>query len=731
VTGSASDAGGARRFVSGVLQRGGVASELADDAVLATSELATNALRHAGGLVALRVDVTGLRVHVEVEDGSAQELRRRDPGPFDTSGRGLVILDELASRWGTSPTDDGGKVVWFELDRLGPARADELDADLGERDRLSAPGVRVVVVAAAALAGGLLLGARTSGTTDPELALGLWTVALALVATLVAGFAGALAAAAGLGLGALLFHRDDASHHVSAALLSLGVALGAIGVGFFTWAGLELRARARSEARLLRRLAALTEALAGVESVEDPVADVAQAAAATTGARTVDILRTRPLTPESAWSRGIVVLPLEGPRRHKAMVLHLDRPAARIPSAERQAFYRSVADRCAAALERIELLEAERRARADLELLADASRALGGSLDPGKVATALSDALVPRLADHLEVLLEGGATPAGETAQPVPGGHVVRFGLRSRDRAMGTLVAQRRDRRFDDDDRALLREVAGRAAAALDNALLYEEQRATARTLERSLLPSALRVGEHLDIGARYLAAAGSNEVGGDFYDVLPNPAGDTVLVVGDVQGKGVEAATLTALARHTLRAAALAGLGPVPMLERLNLALRWQQAEREMDGDEDDDVRLRFVTAAVAVLHPTATGFRATVARGGHPFPIVVRPAGQVEHLRSEGTILGAFEDPGCTEVTVDLGLSDTLVLFTDGVVEHRAADDLFDELQLGRLLRNQLTATRADDLAGVILDTVVGVAPTESRDDVAVLVTRVTGPR
>ncbi|MGE3621317.1 MAG: ATP-binding protein, partial [Acidimicrobiia bacterium] len=69
VTGSASDAGGARRFVSGVLQREGVASELADDAVLATSELATNALRHAGGLVALRVDVTGLRVHVEVEDG--------------------------------------------------------------------------------------------------------------------------------------------------------------------------------------------------------------------------------------------------------------------------------------------------------------------------------------------------------------------------------------------------------------------------------------------------------------------------------------------------------------------------------------------------------------------------------------------------------------------------------------------------------------------------------------
>jgi serine phosphatase RsbU (regulator of sigma subunit) len=278
---------------------------------------------------------------------------------------------------------------------------------------------------------------------------------------------------------------------------------------------------------------------------------------------------------------------------------------------------------------------------------------------------------------------------------------------------------------FDDDDRALLAELGARAAVALDNAQLYEEQTQTTGVLEGSLLPHALLPVRRLDVGARYLAATSGHLVGGDFYDAIRLPDGGAVLLVGDVQGKGVEAATLTAVARHTLRASAMSGEPPATMLTRVNDALRYHEAEREL---VDDDAMVRFITAAVVRMTPEDDGFRAVVAAGGHPHPVVVRAAGGVEVVKASGPLLGVFDRADCDEVTLHLGLADVMVLYTDGVVEHRIAEDLFDEAQLGRLIRNQLTITRAEDLAQVVLDTVVDLSPTEHRDDIAILVARVT---
>jgi sigma-B regulation protein RsbU (phosphoserine phosphatase) len=203
------------------------------------------------------------------------------------------------------------------------------------------------------------------------------------------------------------------------------------------------------------------------------------------------------------------------------------------------------------------------------------------------------------------------------------------------------------------------------------------------------------------------------------------------VLVVGDVQGKGVEAATLTSAARHTLRAAALAGAGPASMLEQLNEALLYGQSERLVATAGEPSIR--FVTAAVVALTPIEHGFQAVVASGGHPPPLVIRPSGTVEQVRIEGVLLGVFADACYREKTVELGRSDIVVLYTDGVTEQRTQPDLFNEAQLGRLVRNMRTAEHVDAEAAaqLILDTVVGLNPREVRDDIALVVARVTGPR
>lgn len=472
--------------------------------------------------------------------------------------------------------------------------------------------------------------------------------------------------------------------------VALGIASGGLLVALALSAALEQRARDRLRAAWLDRLHQLTEDLARAVDAPEPFQLIQEAA-------------------DRALSAG-------------------DGPLAMAD--ERAAFARSVADQCAQALERLELQESRRQALADLELLARASPALAASLDVQRVAATLEDLIVPFLADtcSLRVRGAGGDHEPSGAGPDIGGDHATTVPLRAQGELVGELTIYRHARPVSDSEQASVRMLAEPAARALAHALRFSEQVHTSDTLQHSLLPEAILPVPNLEVATRYLAATEGQAVGGDFYDLIQAPGGGAVLVVGDVQGKGVEAAALTSTARHTLRTAALEGADPATMLFRLNRALLYLQAERVLASGHQS---VRFVTVSVVALSPTAHGFRGVVASGGHPPPIVVRPSGAVDQLTAEGPLLGVFEDPTFEPRTVELGLSDVLVLYTDGVTEQRSQPEVFDEVQLGRLVRNMLTVRRADAIAQLILDTVVQLNPQEVRDDIALLVARVVGPR
>ena len=275
-----------------------------------------------------------------------------------------------------------------------------------------------------------------------------------------------------------------------------------------------------------------------------------------------------------------------------------------------------------------------------------------------------------------------------------------------------------------DGDASAARAVAERIGRALDGARQVAAQAEGMRRLERSLLPDALLSVPRIQLASRYVPAHGTHDVGGDFYDAVRT--GDSItLIVGDVQGKGIDAATLTSLARHTLRAGALMSGHPGELLQQLNRSLLYGQEEQLASGR---DRLLRFVTAAVARLDPKADGsgeFVATVARAGQPPPLVVRSDGRFEAIEPKGVLLGVCADPVFQELTATLAVGDTLVLYTDGVIEQRAAaGKAMSEQQLGMLIRNRRGVVDAEAIAQLVEDTVHLVAPEDVRDDVAILV-------
>jgi serine phosphatase RsbU (regulator of sigma subunit) len=585
-----------------------------------------------------------------------------------------------------------------------------------------------------ALAGPVASAWLTDGVDDPARWLPLGITVAVLVATLLAG---ALAGVASALVGAVLTWQQLEDHTSAHGDLAVAVGVGGATLALLVASMVELRRRERTRAHWLEGLGHLGEALADTSSAEDPLAVVEEAARRVCGATSVVIERAGADGGERVglFDEGLrrpggeeVDVPSSG---SPPVLLRLRLPAPPPDSlaSEHAAFLRGVADQCAAALERADLVRAEQQAQDDLELLARASTALSASLDLERVATTIQDLVVPYLADECTLAVASPSRPGlpAVSAQDEPPADCV-IPLRDRGELIGELALSRRDRPLTDAERKAAMLVGEPASRALAHALLFSEQVRTSATLEHSLLPEATLAVDDLQIATRYLAATEGHAAGGDFYDVLRAPGGGAVLVVGDVQGKGVEAATLTSAARHTLRAAALAGATPGDMLNQLNRALLYGQAERLLASGEP---QVRFVTASVVLLSPTDHGFDAVVGSAGHPPPLLIRPGGQVEQLVAEGPLLGVFDDPCYEEHVCELGLSDVLVLYTDGVTEQRQQPDLFDEAQLGRLVRNMLTARHAEAVAQHILDTVVVLSPREVRDDIALVVARVTGPR
>src|SRR4051794_1020610 len=207
-------------------------------------------------------------------------------------------------------------------------------------------------------------------------------------------------------------------------------------------------------------------------------------------------------------------------------------------------------------------------------------------------------------------------------------------------------------RDFEAADVELLQVVARQGAQALERAALYEQRAHVARTLQRALLPSELPHVPGLEIATAYHPLGDGDQVGGDFYDVFATEHGWSA-AIGDVCGKGVEAAVITGMVRHTLRALELTDHQPAAVLARLNQAVR-----RHAPGD-------RFCSVALVHVSPAEGGFRAEVGNAGHPPPMVCRADGSVEELDVTGELLGIADDLRAGSCACLLRAGDALVLY------------------------------------------------------------------
>jgi PAS domain S-box-containing protein len=238
------------------------------------------------------------------------------------------------------------------------------------------------------------------------------------------------------------------------------------------------------------------------------------------------------------------------------------------------------------------------------------------------------------------------------------------------------------DRRpFDDFDADLARRVAERAAVALENARLATERAEIAETLQHGLLPAPIPEIPGWSVAALYRPAGEENEVGGDFYEVFPFEQG-WIVAVGDVTGRGAGAASITALARHTLRTAAALTGDPGTALTALNRTLL---ARRD----------LSLCTAVLIALRAGA-GDVAEVISAGHPPPLVVGRGG-VREASCQGPVLGAFDDAGWRPASVELEPGDLLVSYTDGVTEAESAGERFGDERLRRRLEGMVSPADA----------------------------------
>ncbi|WP_427917587.1 SpoIIE family protein phosphatase [Streptomyces sp. cg40] len=278
--------------------------------------------------------------------------------------------------------------------------------------------------------------------------------------------------------------------------------------------------------------------------------------------------------------------------------------------------------------------------------------------------------------------------------------------LMARGEVLGTLSLYRtvNERPFDEQDRVLASELAARAAICIDNARLYGRERTTALTLQRSLLPPAPARQEGLDIAARYLPAL--SEVGGDWYDVLPLGPGRTGLVVGDVMGKGVQAAAIMGQLSSATRALARLDLPPAELLHHL------------------DDLTGSLDTIATCAYGVVDLG-RGTCAlsSAGHLPPVLIRPDGSAELLDIPGGVpLGVGGvDFGTTEVPFTTGA--LLALYSDGLVENRGESIDVGLHTLTRLLQSSRRPLEQTS------DMLLNALRPEPDDDVALLLVRATG--
>lgn len=234
--------------------------------------------------------------------------------------------------------------------------------------------------------------------------------------------------------------------------------------------------------------------------------------------------------------------------------------------------------------------------------------------------------------------------------------------------------------------------------------------RALASTLQESIIPTEPSQIPGLDVAAGYLP--GGATVGGDFYDVFQTRRGDWAVVIGDVAGKGPDAARVTAAARYTIRASAMHSPQPSVLLRALNEALLSQNLDR-------------YCTVAYARVRPEGSTIRLTVGSAGHPLPIMFDPStGAIETVGKPGTLAGVLSDIHTEDVEVSIPVGGYVVLYTDGITEARSpGGEFFGEDGLKSVL-STVSEGSADDVCHAICDAATAFQGGSPCDDIAVLV-------
>ncbi|MBK3526657.1 MULTISPECIES: SpoIIE family protein phosphatase [Streptomyces] len=378
--------------------------------------------------------------------------------------------------------------------------------------------------------------------------------------------------------------------------------------------------------------------------------------------------------------------------------------------------------------------------RGALSFLAEASDLLAGQLDENLVAALTGQLIVPRLADWCAIWLEdeatvrGGArdgparvwhtsearieelraalekepprppdaTRSGPEPHPWPGhalgphgtdGTALAYRLVAGGRPLGTLVIGRcGPAGFPDEITGLVEDLSRRVALAIGAARQYARQATISAVLQRGLLPGA--VAEIPGVrSALVYEPCDQGGPSGDFYDLFPAGDGRWCFAVGDVQGKGPEAAVVIGLARPWLRLLAREGYGVADVLDRLNqlllddateaadAAARALVAAGGRPPGLGDGPQTRFLSLLYGELTPHAGGVRCTLASAGHPLPLLLAPDGTVRTVARPQTLLGVVEDETYTSETVELRPGDSLLCVTDGVTERRSGSRQFDD--------------------------------------------------
>jgi len=639
----------ARALVRSVLEEARL-DALINEALLLTTELSTNAVVHAGTELDIEVaaDPNGLTVTVtDFAPGPVEQLAvgprndKTDIGEVAERGRGLLLVDHFASRWGTVH-EGTGKGVWFRLERKGPALPRTAVAD----DEA----------------------APTVGELTALLQIGPER------------------------------HTDDSLADFAKELLA--------------------------------RLARLTGATGGVVRLDRGDGGGRKLLARHGRAPRDDAATIRvPLT---------VQRPYSGELELDASPIGYAQPLATI-----------VAERFSLHLENDRLRRTDLRRQTWLTFLAEASELLAQSLDVNLTMALIPQLVVPRLGQWCAVhttdawgrLQLAAATHADETAVPQlhttlaeagPDsilarleeasrlGQQVMFGtppegfavpLVARGQRLGTLAVGRHLRhRHDGDEVAVLEDVARRAALAIDNARIHDERRKVARTLQASLLPPALPHVPGIGFAAEYVPTG--SEVGGDFYDVVASGDNSWLVVVGDVSGKGVQAATVTGLVRDVIRILVDDGKPMTEILCRVNRTLVQRGGGR-------------YCTLAMASVTQVGKNLEVCLHLAGHDRAVLVHPDGRATFVGEGGTALGLLETISSPDVAVTMRPGDSLIFYTDGVTERRRGRELFGAGRL-RDAAIPLAGYPADVMAARLRSTTINFSVEEPRDDIAILVLR-----